>query len=268
MAKLNLCRLLRTIQLIFVVVSILSNEVHGNFIGGLKKITRTVVRSVARAPSLLMDGGQIATQKVVGGIGKILGPVKPLKHMVNAGGGAVSNLLGSTSRLLGKPVRPSHEVIFLYDQPLAKLGTSHQYQLALRTVIGQALFNVVLHPDVMRLPGKPLDPVTMPVMDLVARALLECGASDQDIEIIVHVLGRNGMADLPEELVTPVMGILRHPNGKFRSDGPMDQLRWISENPNGFYKLTDKQRTDYNLKTKNKYSRCVVIYPPIFNYKD
>jgi len=65
-----------------------------------------------------------------------------------------------------------------------------------------------------------------------------------------------------------VLGILKDTNGNFRTDGPMDELRWISKHLNGFYKMDNKERTDYKLKTLKKYNTCTIIYPPSFDKKN
>ncbi|XP_015373337.1 PREDICTED: uncharacterized protein LOC107168442, partial [Diuraphis noxia] len=62
-----------------------------------------------------------------------------------------------------------------------------------------------------------------------------------------------------------VLGILKDTNGNFKNDGPMEELRWIANHPNGFYKMDDKERTDYKLKTLKKYNTCTIIRPPSFD---
>jgi len=109
--------------------------------------------------------------------------------------------MGSTSRLLGKEVEPPKEVIFLYSHKLKDLGTSKVYQKMVQTVIGYALVNVVLHKDEMEeSANRSVDMDKMPVLQYVVDDLENAGASDDDIEDIVSVLGRNGKQDLPEEL--------------------------------------------------------------------
>lgn len=63
---------------------------------------------------------------------------------------------------------------------------------------------------------------------------------------------------------TQVLGILKDQQGNFKRDGPMTEIRWIAMHPYGFYRMNDKERTDYKLKTKKKYSRCTVLHPPNF----
>lgn len=48
----------------------------------------------------------------------------------------------------------------------------------------------------------------------------------------------------------------------------MNELRWIAEHPRGFYQMDDKERTDYKLKTKKKYTRCTVLHPPSFDIRN
>jgi len=60
-----------------------------------------------------------------------------------------------------------------------------------------------------------------------------------------------------------VLDILKDQKGNFKTYGPMSEIRWIANHPNGFYQMNDKERTDYKLKTKNKYSMCTVLYPQI-----
>lgn len=152
---------------------------------------------------MVMDGSQFATQKVAGTVGNVVSPVKPLKNVVDATGSMVSNVLGLTSRLLGKDVPPGHEVMFLYGRKLTYLGTSRMYHDAVKTVIGLALANVVLHAEDMR-DEKPIDLNTMPVLRRVVRNLEGAGAERPDINDIVWLLGRNGKSDIPEEMETKV----------------------------------------------------------------
>lgn len=57
--------------------------------------------------------------------------------------------------------------------------------------------------------------------------------------------------------------IMTDSNGKFKtSKGLMDELRWIGEHPNSFYKISNKDRNDYMMNTK--YNRYTIIHPPIF----
>jgi len=149
----------------------------------------------------MADGGQYVTQKVVGTLGNVVKPLGPLKQIVDATGGAVSNVMGSTSRLLGKKVEPPNEVLFLYSRPLKHLGTSMVYQKAVRTVIGYALSNVILHKDEMKKGDeKSLELKNMPVLQSVVDNLEKAGASDDDIDDIINVLGRNGQHDLPSQI--------------------------------------------------------------------
>jgi len=149
----------------------------------------------------MADGGQYATHKVAGAVGNVVKPIKPLKKMVDATGGAVSNVMGSTSRLLGKPVGKPQEVIFLYPHSLKSLGTSKMYQEAVRAVLGHALYNVVLHHKEMKEVAKTLPDLNeLPVLKSVVTNLKEAGAKPFDIADIVYVLGRNGKQDLPVEI--------------------------------------------------------------------
>jgi hypothetical protein len=148
-----------------------------------------------------MDGSQIMTQKIVGTVGNAVSQVTPLKTVVDSTGRIMSNVLGSTSRLLGKDVRPEHEMMFLYSRQLTNLGTARQYQNAIKEVIGLALYNVVLHGDEME--GKRytgVDAATMPVLDRVVKDLQMAGAGQPEIDDIVWLLGRNGKADIPEDM--------------------------------------------------------------------
>lgn len=149
----------------------------------------------------MADGTQFVTHKVAGTVSNAVSPVKPLKTAVDATGRMMSNVLGSTSRLLGKNSQPAHEVMFLYARQLTNLGTSRRYQNALKEVIGLALYNVVLHGDEME--GEwhtDVDAAKMPVLGRVVSDLRRAGAKQQDIDNIVWLLSRNGKADLPEEI--------------------------------------------------------------------
>jgi len=158
-----------------------------------------------RIPSKLADGGQYATQKVVGAVGNAVEPIRPLKRMVDATGGAISNVMGSASRLMGKEVKPPKKFIFLYSRPLKHLGTSREYQEAIQTVIAHALTNVVLHKDEMKeAVDTPVDLSAMPVLESVVEKLERAGASDDDIADIISVLGRNGKQDLPVQIQSKV----------------------------------------------------------------
>ncbi|KAF0764811.1 Uncharacterized protein FWK35_00032361 [Aphis craccivora] len=211
-------------------------------------------------PSKLADGGQYATQKVAGAVSNVVKPIKPLKKMVDATGGAMSNVIGSTSRLLGKPVEKPQDVIFLYTRPLKHLGTSRVYQEAVRTVLGHALYNVVLHSDEFEEAAETKPNLNnMPVLKSVVTKLKKAGATAYDIADIVSVLGRNGKQDLPTAIQSQVLGILKDRKGNFKRDGPMTEIRWIARHPYGFYRMNDKERTDYKLKTEKKYSRCTCI---------
>jgi len=59
--------------------------------------------------------------------------------------------------------------------------------------------------------------------------------------------------------------IMTNSKGEFKtSKGLMDELRWIGEHPNGFYKINRKDRTDYKMNANTMYNRYAVIHPPIF----
>lgn len=169
---------------------------------------KPAVRVVDRVPSKVMDGSQYATHKVAGGIGRLVSPVRPLEKMVNAGGGLMSNLLGSGSRLLGKSVDEPRRVMFLYDRPLEWLGGSQQFRESVYVVLGHVLNNVVLHADDMEDGKRTIALGRMPVLGRVAKKLKNAGADKQDVETIVRLLGRNGLADLPESLESTVGVIL------------------------------------------------------------
>ncbi|KAE9544142.1 hypothetical protein AGLY_001831 [Aphis glycines] len=251
MAKFNLCQRLFIVQLIC--MTIFFKESKGIF--NFKNVCKVAIRSLARIPSKLADGGQYATQKVAGTVGAVVKPITPLKKMVDATGGAVSNVMGTTSRLLGKPVEKPQDVMFLYTRSLNHLGTSKSYQKAVRTVLGHALYNVVLHNDeFMEAARTSTNLNNMPVLNSVVNKLRKAGATEKDIKTIVSVLGRNGKQDLPDEIQSEVLGILKDQKGKFKTDGPMTEIRWIAEHPHGFYRINDKERTDYKFKTIKKYS--------------
>lgn len=48
----------------------------------------------------------------------------------------------------------------------------------------------------------------------------------------------------------------------------MDELRWIADNPYGFYLMDESERTDYKLKTNKKYAKCTVLHPSSFDTKN
>lgn len=163
-----------------------------------------------RAPSKVMDGGQFATQMVVGGTGRLLSPIKPLQAAVNAGGNAMSNVLGTTSRLLGKDVgqSPNH-IMILYDRPLVYDDWTPFYREAVKTVLGHALSNVILYPDDMAHPGNiRLD--QLPVLRAIVQKLRDAGADQHDIYDLVVLLSRNGQVDLPEQLRKKVSRVIYH----------------------------------------------------------
>lgn len=158
--------------------------------------------SLRRVPSAVMDGGQYATHKVGGAVGSVVRPVAPLKKMVDATGGTVSNVLGSTSRLLGKPKDAPRSVVFLYNRDLGHLGTSEIYQGAVQMMLGLALTNVVLHQDDMT--GEPGNADDLPMLSRVIHNLKAAGASKEDIDRIIKVLGCNGKRDIPKDIVPKV----------------------------------------------------------------
>lgn len=160
---------------------------------------------LCRVPSKMVDGGQYITQKVASTVSNAVGPSGSMKGIVDATGNAVSKVMGSTSRLLGKNVEPPKEVIFLYSHSLKQLGTSKKYQEMVRTVIGYALVNVVLHNDEMKEPDdSSLILENMPELESMLDELENAGASDDDIDDIISVLGRNGKQDLPVEIKSQV----------------------------------------------------------------
>lgn len=146
-----------------------------------------------------MDGGQFATHMVVGGTGRLLSPIKPLQTVVNAGGNAMSNVLGTTSRLLGKDVADPNHIMILYDRPLVYDDWSPFYRETVKTVLGHVLSNVILYPDDMVHPGNiRLD--QLPVLREVVQKLRDGGADQHDVYDLVVLLSRNGQIDLPEQL--------------------------------------------------------------------
>lgn len=60
------------------------------------------------------------------------------------------------------------------------------------------------------------------------------------------------------------MGILKTRNGKYNNNGPIKEIRWIAQHLKGFYKLNNREKTDYKMKVKGKYSKCAVLHPPDF----
>lgn len=152
-----------------------------------------------RFPSKVLGGGQKVSHVVGRGLGALTSPVKPLQSLVHAGGGAVSNVLGSTSRLLGRSVTPPHSVIFLYDRPLNNLGGTKEFQETVKVVLGHALSNVIFHSEDMD-STEPIDLKKLTVLRSIAQRLQSAEADNADIYDVVKVLGRNGRADLPKEL--------------------------------------------------------------------
>lgn len=61
-------------------------------------------------PSKVLDTTQTVTQKVTGTVSRAVSPSKSLQRTVDATGGAVSTVLGSASRILGKPVEEPQKV--------------------------------------------------------------------------------------------------------------------------------------------------------------
>lgn len=57
---------------------------------------------------------------------------------------------------------------------------------------------------------------------------------------------------------------MKDTNGQFRTKGIIEELRWISEHPHGFYKLDENESNDYKLNTDSLFTSCTVIYPPKF----
>lgn len=156
-----------------------------------------------------MDGGQFATQKVVGGTGRWLSPIKPLQTVINAGGNAMSNVLGTTSRLLGKDVTRPNQIMILYDRPLVYEDWPPFYRETVKTVLGLALSNVILYPDDMAHPDNiRLD--KLPVLQAVVQKLRDAGADQHDIYDLVVLLSRNGLVDLPEQLRNQVSCVIHH----------------------------------------------------------
>lgn len=150
-----------------------------------------------------MDGGQKATHVLARGLGAVTSPVKPLQSLVHAGGGVVSNVLGSSSRLLGKPVLPPRSVVFLYSRQLNNVDGPNELVETVKLVLGHALSNVILHSEDMD-SEEPINLKKMSVLHGVAVRLQKANAHERDIYDVVKVLGRNGRADLPDDLEAPV----------------------------------------------------------------
>lgn len=151
-----------------------------------------------------MDGGQYATHMIGGTVSNVLGGVKPLKTAVDATSGALSNVMGSVSRLLGKPVVPPQEAMFLYQSvgSIRDMGTREQQEAA-KTVLGYVLTNVVLYENEMQQKG-PFGLETMRRLNNLAANLKKANASQLDIDYVVKLLSRNYRLDVPAEIESKV----------------------------------------------------------------
>lgn len=154
---------------------------------------------VFRAPSKLLDGTQSATTKVAGTVRK----VKMLKPLVDLTAGSATGVMGTTSRLLGKPVAPKPKVIFLYKRPIDNYGRSPVYKDAVKAVLGLALANVIFHGTEME--GETVrDLEAMPVLASLMEKLEQIEVPKNDVDVIVKVLGCNGKREPPKQIVPKV----------------------------------------------------------------
>lgn len=153
---------------------------------------------------MVLDGSQYATHKIGGTVSNVVGSVKPLKTAVDTTSGAVSNVFGSMSRLLGKPLVPPSKVMFLFksQNPLSSMGSQDQQEAA-RMVLGYVLTNVVLYSNDMETEGvETMD--TMPRLAELIDGLRNAGADQADLEDIAKVLSRNYRLDVPEDIDSKV----------------------------------------------------------------
>lgn len=154
---------------------------------------------VFRAPSKLLDGTQSVTTKVAGTVRK----VKLLKPLVDVTAGPVTGILGTTSRLLGKPVTQPPKVIFLYKRPIDKYSRTDVYKNAIKAVIGLALNNVIFHGAQMK--GEIVwDLDNMPVLAKLKEKLEQINVPKTDVDAIIKVLACNGKRDPPKQIVPKV----------------------------------------------------------------
>lgn len=150
-------------------------------------------------PSKVLDKSQAVTQKVSGTISKVVSPIKPLQSLVDITGSGLSNVLGSSSRLLGKEVEMPPRVIFLYNQPLRYQDQTQQYMDAVKKIIGLMLINVIWYSAELNA-EKVTDLSTMPMLESMAKELKNKGAHDDDIDDLVTLLGGNGRQDITREI--------------------------------------------------------------------
>ncbi|VVC37525.1 Hypothetical protein CINCED_3A016363 [Cinara cedri] len=259
MAEFVFCRHIFVIQLIFVAVGILTVEVDSNFLEDMASSAGSLIRTVSKAPSMILDG----TQSLTTSAARALRQIKPVKPFVDVAAGSVTGVLGTASRILGKSVTEPPKVMFLYKRPIEKYGTSPVYRNAVNAVLGLALANIVYHNSEVQ-GNRVKKPEATPVLAKLEQRLLTLGVPKCDIDDIVKVLGCNGKIDAPKEIIPKVMGILKTPYGGYNKNGPIQEIRWIARHPKGFYELSDLEKTDYNLKVKGKYSNCAVLQLPDF----
>lgn len=141
-----------------------------------------------------MDKTQSATQTVASAVRK----VKPLRPVTDTAASALSNVLGTASRLLGKSVREDN-VTFLLSRKMKYKNYSKEQMDTVNRVIAYALTNVILHKDDMNV-NKPLDPIATPILDSLVKELLLHNADKKIVENVRTILGRNGHCDLPTQI--------------------------------------------------------------------
>lgn len=150
-------------------------------------------------PHRVLDTSQTVSQKVSGTISNLVSPIKPLQSFVDKTGSGFSNVLGTTSRMLGKDVETPPKLVFLYTQTLRYPGHKLDYMDAVKKIIGLALLNVVFHAKELNA-DKVTDLSTMPMLSSMAKVLREKGADEDDIDDLVTLLGRNGTQDITQEM--------------------------------------------------------------------
>lgn len=129
--------------------------------------------------------------------------IKPIEGIVDKTCGPISNILGTSSRMLGKTVKNPQEVVFLYGRIHEDLGTSHPYQRIVNEVIGYVLTNVILYPEDMAV-DEPVEIARLPVLSALIANYKTAGATPPDVHHLVKLLSRNGKQDIPKELAERV----------------------------------------------------------------
>lgn len=154
---------------------------------------------VCRVPSKIADGSQYTTQQV----GRTMRSIKPIEGLVDKTCGPISNILGTSSRMLGKTVKNPQEVVFLYGRIHEDLGASHPYQGIVKEVIGYVLTNVILYPEDMA-DSQPVEIADLPVLSALIANYKAAGATPPDVYHLLKLLSRNGKQDIPKELAEKV----------------------------------------------------------------